>query len=29
MSADRGIEELADRRGGAQVTLGWLAEGPH
>jgi hypothetical protein len=23
---DRGIEELADRRGGDQVTLGWLAE---
>ncbi|HEV8223404.1 MAG TPA: DUF6104 family protein [Streptosporangiaceae bacterium] len=23
---DRGIEELADRRGTDQVTLGWLAE---
>jgi Family of unknown function (DUF6104) len=23
---DRGIEELTDRRGGDQVTLGWLAE---
>jgi Family of unknown function (DUF6104) len=23
---DRGIEELADRRGGEQVTLSWLAE---
>ena len=23
---DRGIEELADRRGGEEVTLGWLAE---
>ena len=23
---DRGIEELADRRGGDEVTLGWLAE---
>jgi hypothetical protein len=23
---DRGIEELADRRGEDQVTLGWLAE---
>jgi hypothetical protein len=23
---DRGIEELADRRGGDQVSLGWLAE---
>ena len=23
---DRGIEELADRRGEEQVTLGWLAE---
>jgi len=23
---DRGIEELADRRGGEQVTLEWLAE---
>jgi hypothetical protein len=23
---DRGIEELADRRGGDQVTLAWLAE---
>jgi hypothetical protein len=23
---DRGIEELADRRGADQVTLGWLAE---
>jgi Family of unknown function (DUF6104) len=23
---DRGIEELADRRGGEQVALGWLAE---
>jgi Family of unknown function (DUF6104) len=23
---DRGIEELADRRGPDQVTLGWLAE---
>jgi Family of unknown function (DUF6104) len=23
---DRGIEELADRRGDEQVTLGWLAE---
>ena len=23
---DRGIEELAERRGGDQVTLGWLAE---
>jgi hypothetical protein len=22
---DRGIEELADRRGAEQVTLGWLA----
>jgi hypothetical protein len=23
---DRGIEELAQRRGGDRVTLGWLAE---
>jgi hypothetical protein len=23
---DRGIEELADRRGEEQVSLGWLAE---
>lgn len=23
---DRGIEELAERRGGDEVTLGWLAE---
>jgi len=23
---DRGIEELADRRGTDQVTLGWLSE---
>jgi hypothetical protein len=23
---DRGIEELADRRGSEEVTLGWLAE---
>jgi Family of unknown function (DUF6104) len=23
---DRGIEELADRRGEERVTLGWLAE---
>jgi hypothetical protein len=23
---DRGIEELADRRGDDEVTLGWLAE---
>ncbi|HEY1916585.1 MAG TPA: DUF6104 family protein [Streptosporangiaceae bacterium] len=23
---DRGLEELADRRGADQVTLGWLAE---
>ncbi len=23
---DRGIEELADRRGDEEVTLGWLAE---
>jgi hypothetical protein len=23
---DRGIEELADRRGDEQVALGWLAE---
>ena len=23
---DRGIEELADRRGEEEVTLGWLAE---
>jgi Family of unknown function (DUF6104) len=23
---DRGLEELADRRGDDQVTLGWLAE---
>jgi hypothetical protein len=23
---DRGIEELAERRGGEQVALGWLAE---
>lgn len=23
---DRGIEELAERRGEEQVTLGWLAE---
>ena len=23
---DRGIEELADRRGGEEVTLAWLAE---
>ena len=23
---DRGIEELADRRGGDEATLGWLAE---
>jgi len=23
---DRGIEELADRRGTDEVTLGWLAE---
>lgn len=23
---DRGIEQLADRRGEEQVTLGWLAE---
>ena len=23
---DRGLEELADRRGEDQVTLGWLAE---
>jgi hypothetical protein len=23
---DRGIEELAERRGDEQVTLGWLAE---
>jgi hypothetical protein len=23
---DRGIEELADRRGADEVTLGWLAE---
>jgi hypothetical protein len=23
---DRGIEELTERRGGDQVTLGWLAE---
>jgi Family of unknown function (DUF6104) len=23
---DRGLEELADRRGDEQVTLGWLAE---
>jgi hypothetical protein len=23
---DRGIEELAERRGGEQVTLEWLAE---
>ncbi|WP_395110353.1 DUF6104 family protein [Actinomadura sp. SCN-SB] len=23
---DRGLEELADRRGAEEVTLGWLAE---
>jgi Family of unknown function (DUF6104) len=23
---DRGLEELEERRGGDQVTLGWLAE---
>jgi hypothetical protein len=23
---DRGLEELADRRGGDEVTLGWLSE---
>jgi hypothetical protein len=23
---DRGIEELAERRGGESVTLGWLSE---
>ncbi|MFF5258998.1 DUF6104 family protein [Actinomadura viridis] len=23
---DRGIEELSDRRGGEEVSLGWLAE---
>ena len=23
---DRGLEELADRRGGEQVTLAWLAD---
>ena len=23
---DRGIEELAERRGGDEVTLGWLSE---
>jgi len=23
---DRGLEELAERRGGEQVTLAWLAE---
>ncbi len=23
---DKGIEELAERRGGEQVTLGWLAD---
>jgi hypothetical protein len=23
---DRGVEELAERRGDEQVTLGWLAE---
>ena len=23
---DRGVEELADRRGDDEVTLGWLAE---
>ncbi|MEW2358814.1 DUF6104 family protein [Spirillospora sp. NPDC029432] len=23
---DRGIEELAERRGGEEVSLGWLAE---
>lgn len=23
---DKGIEELADRRGGEEVTLGWVAE---
>jgi Family of unknown function (DUF6104) len=23
---DRGLEELADRRGDEEVTLGWLAE---
>jgi DNA-binding transcriptional LysR family regulator len=23
---DRGIEELEDRRGGEQVSIGWLAE---
>jgi hypothetical protein len=23
---DRGIEELADRRGGEEISLGWLAE---
>ena len=23
---DRGLEELAERRGGDQVALGWLAE---
>ncbi len=25
-STDRGLEELADRRGDEQVTLAWLAE---
>jgi hypothetical protein len=25
-STDRGIEELAERRGDEDVTLGWLAE---
>jgi hypothetical protein len=25
-STDRGLEELADRRGDDQVTLSWLAE---
>ena len=25
-ATDRGIEELADRRGEESVTLGWLAE---
>ena len=23
---DRGIEELAERRGGEEISLGWLAE---
>lgn len=25
-ATDRGIEELADRRGGQEVTLAWLAD---